>query len=546
MTPGKAIVWELWRKNRGYFLGLLAFTGAWAVINLILYSMEMRSTSPFVARAFVDRETTALTIMFISIVSLIIPFSFTENDSRKGFSGPPARLFASPVTTFTLVTCPMVAGVETLLLFYLGWVHLILRPTGIFLPIAWPMIALAAAMTSFQMILWTLNSFPKIRAGILLLWVFALIALIPTLLELTAWHGKNLLICLLAASIPVSYMASLLAVKRERTGEWESMSWPHRAEGFLAKCFPAAATRFSSPRAAQFWIEWRRNGVVSLSILALGMILLGLGFLAIFHLFDGPDVLGILPLLLVEFFILVWSSLFGIVLARDSSSGGLALSQFIATRPVSTGDLAGAKLRLAAVAAGTGALLFLAVIGPWFYFFEAHPVSLQWLNSRTSPGGLSAGIIFFTTLALGWNIAGAIPLWLGGWVKSAAWAGLIYLGGFIALLNVTHYFLEYHGALLLELFPWIVGAAFFLKIGVAGWAFHQAQLRQLLSRRAIVGYAGVWLVLTLLLLGASLRVSALVFAPADAGYLLPPLILLVVPLARIGLAVLALDHDRHR
>ena len=544
-SPGNAILWEIGRKNHRVFLGLLAFNVAWALINFILHRAEVHSSSAFVEQAFRDREGVSLGILLISTISLIFLFSFTENNSRNGFSGPPARLFASPVSTFTLVTAPMIAAVAVLLLFQLGWAFLILRPTGILFPVVGPMVGLAAAMTSLQMIVWSLNSFPKIRAGSLVVWVVGVLATSPALLGLTENHATGLFIACLGAIVPISYLVTLQAVKNERAGVWESMSWPTWLENLFANRFSRPVAGFSSPGAAQFWIEWRRNGALPLAVLALGMILLAGLFLAVFQ-SAGPEMVGILALLLVEFFVVVSSATIGIMLARDASTGTLAMSSFVAVRPMSTGALAGAKLRLAALAAIVACILFLALIGPWFSYFAQHPDGTQWLNNRVGSTGLSAGIIDFTILAIGWNIAGFLPLWLRGRVKNASWAGLIYLSAFIVFLNVAHYLLEYHAGQLLAWFPWIVGIALLIKILVAAWTFQQAQRRQLLSRRAILAYIGTWLILTLILFGIGIRVSVAAFAPSEDGYLLPPLVLLVVPIARVGLSVLALDLNRHR
>jgi hypothetical protein len=55
----------------------------------------------------------------------------------------------------------------------------------------------------------------------------------------------------------------------------------------------------------------------------------------------------------------------------------------------------------------------------------------------------------FVALALAWFTFALVLLWLAGRIESAAWAGLLLLGGYIALGNVLA-FLEKHFGLLVR------------------------------------------------------------------------------------------------
>jgi len=51
----------------------------------------------------------------------------------------------------------------------------------------------------------------------------------------------------------------------------------------------------------------------------------------------------------------------------------------------------------------------------------------------------------FVALALAWHLAGAFPLWLTGRIESAAWAGLLLLGGYIALATPFSFWINTSG-----------------------------------------------------------------------------------------------------
>jgi hypothetical protein len=232
----------------------------------------------------------------------------------------------------------------------------------------------------------------------------------------------------------------------------------------------------------------------------------------------------------------LWASISGVLLARDASSKSLALSSFLATRPVTSGELAFAKIKLAAWVSLVGWLIYGVALFFWFNFFGAHPDTpiSRWDDALVPTMG-------FVALALAWHLVGALPLWLMGRVESAAWAGLLLLGGYIALGNAIQ-FLDKHVGLPVAL-PWLFTFGLIAKILIAVWAFLEANRRGLLSPRVTMNYFAFWLLGTI---GFAAIASAI-----SAGTAIPqPLVTqgagLLLPLARVGLAPLALARARHR
>jgi len=223
-------------------------------------------------------------------------------------------------------------------------------------------------------------------------------------------------------------------------------------------------------------------------------------------------------------------------MARDASSKSLALSSFLATRPVTSGELAFAKIKLAGRVTLAGWLIYAIALFFWFNFFGAHP-GLPIVGRDD----VSIPTMGFVALALAWHLVGALPLWLAGRIDSAAWAGLLLLGGYIALGNAIQ-FLDKHFGLLVAL-PWLFTFGLIAKILIAVWAFREANRRRLLSPQATVKYFAFWLLGTMCLVTIASAICQGTVFPQPLVTLGAALLL---PLARVGLAPLALAWGRHR
>lgn len=94
--------------------------------------------------------------MVLSICLLFAAFNYTEQHPRTGATGFPHRLFVFPVSTFTLVTCPIVCGLLGVIALYSAWVLLVFRPMGKDWLLAWPALVLACGMVCYHCTLWSL------------------------------------------------------------------------------------------------------------------------------------------------------------------------------------------------------------------------------------------------------------------------------------------------------------------------------------------------------------------------------------------------------
>src|SRR5205814_2009810 len=175
----------------------------------------------------------------------------------------------------------------------------------------------------------------------------------------------------------------------------------------------------------------------------------------------------------------------GVLLARDAASNSLALSSFLATCPVTSGELAFAKIKLAGQVTLAGWFIYGIAVFFWFNFFGSHPdAPIIRSDDALVP------TMGFVALALAWHLTGALPLWFTGRIESAAWAGLLLLGGYIALGNFIQ-FLDKHFGLLVAL-PWLFTLGLIARILIALWAFRESNRRRLLSPRTTVAYFAFW------------------------------------------------------
>src|SRR5438309_4759895 len=153
-SPALAIAWEIWTARRRAFLALLAAVPACAALFHVLAGPLRQSD---LLHGF------SLLPMILSIFCLFVLFNYTDTGRKERLAGFPAHLFARPVRTRMLVTCPIVTGVAAVAGLYAAWVFLVYLPLGIELSLRWPLLILATAMVCYQSIIWSFAGFRLVR-----------------------------------------------------------------------------------------------------------------------------------------------------------------------------------------------------------------------------------------------------------------------------------------------------------------------------------------------------------------------------------------------
>jgi hypothetical protein len=156
---------------------------------------------------------------------------------------------------------------------------------------------------------------------------------------------------------------------------------------------------------------------------------------------------------------------------------------------------------------------------------------------------LSLGLLTAVALTWRWLVT---SLYLGLWGRPRIFIGAAacsFIGGWLLLIVLAINFdhpkqlkqwqeVARYLAVLVAL-KWLVGA----------WAFRAAHRRGLLTARAIITYVAVWLGVTLCVVALAWLALSRTIVPKSAIVLGA---MLVFPLARVGLAPLALAAHRHR
>jgi hypothetical protein len=395
---------------------------------------------------------------------------------------------------------------------------------------------MASSLVVFQALVWGLASFPKTRVALLTVAMIVLVVLAAFVFagELATEPGWKMFCRGLMASCAVlwacAFVVAWFGVTLERRGQWSSFWRTSRLSSWTHVEYPRLA--FRAPLQAQFWIEWRRNGRTPLVIwsllvwLALATDLLSRLGVPGFQWLRGESGVGV-PAGLIG---AIWAAVTGLNLGRDAASKRLAMSTFTAVRPVGTGTLFLAKL-LVGASVWVGAALILGA--SWFLCGLAGGY-LEDLPDEQS--------LILISLAFGLQLfVGILPLCLTGRIPGFPWSLLPLLVIYGLAGNVFAWFAE-HDQYWFILLALILALAF-LKVVAACWGFAKSIGQGLVSRRFVLCYMAV------ALLVMCLAVQSEVSEQSRVGDNIPLLILLTfvaVPVARIAFSPLALAVNRHR
>jgi hypothetical protein len=342
-TPGHALLWEIWRKNR---VGNLIVLAAIPVFGM-LCGLEAHLRGGRIRPEFAPF---GLVPMIASILWVFSIFAFTESDSRRGFTGIPGRLFTLPVRTRTIVTWLTLGGALAASGLYFAWAKLVFAPAGFPLPLWFPLAALATGIVFFQATVWGLASFPWLRALALVAGFFGFMVLnAEGIAERSSWQQTEPFRALtVLAFLPVAYAAALFGVQAERCGGWHLWTWIRNLVRVIARLLPRRKASFASAAGAQLWFEWRRKGWFLSLGLAIG-IAGTLVLLPIVVLSSEPQ-LPFSQLIATNalFYPLLIAGIAGLGLAKsDFWSKEIALDSFQALRPETSAELVFAKLKTA-------------------------------------------------------------------------------------------------------------------------------------------------------------------------------------------------------
>jgi len=489
----------------------------------------------------------------LSFLILFGVFTYTESSRGKDLGGFPRRLFTLPVPSLHLVAVPVVAGILAVELLYLSWREPFSRggtSNALFIGIL-----LAAFMTFYHAVLWTLERLGPLRLLVLALIGTALLAVgfLPSFpaAELSPWQSELALSGVVVMMALTAFLLAWRHIARLRFGSrlGTGGTWP--IVGHVANLLRAKRGSFSSAASAQFWFEWQCSGRL-LPLFVGGVLVLVIGPLSWLARGDPGEmfrlVLGTLAMPLVL------AIPVGMAFSKPMPwSDDLSIPAFVAVRPLSEADIVASKVRVAAVAAASSWLLVLVYLGV-LLSLGGHAASFGPAAIEQWPMQIRSALAVYGTLTL-IVIAGFVLTWR--FMVASLWIGLsgsqrlfsytvvaliVVPGVLVMLLNRS----QLVGWVLEHLLPvvWIVALA---VVGKYWFAVHASRR---VAPHLVRQYLFVWLAGTACFVVLGIILWSLVLGSERTErqvlVLLLLLALMVMPLGRLGLATSSLGRNRHR
>jgi hypothetical protein len=536
-SPALALAWQLYRPNRWGFYAIAAGLTVLAVLSRTLATHAAVQTLGGVSVILF-----VLTLLYVMSV-----FAYSELGPRGKHAGLPPRMLTLPMHTAALVAWPMLYGMIAAALLWLAAVWLVFEPCGMMKKgdIWWPALVCAALTANFQAVAWTFVGSPLVRlvvaVTLLPAWVVAAVrsGVIRDQYDLVPW---------LILLITGSYLLAVAGVMRDRRGAGSLLAWLRARAGRAADRLRRRRAPFASAARAQVWFEWRQKGLILPCLL--GVFMLGLLLTVPVTAFDAPLLLRVLAAFVSLPLVAAFVVGFGMG-KRSFWAKELGLTPYTATRPVSSGALALAKLQMAARSAAAAWALMLALAVLWVFLSGTrYEVGRWWerLSAGRQPLEMwsAVGLGLVGVVALTWGqLVGGLCLGLTGrpWVVNAVTG--VYLAGAAGLGAVgvwTAYHPTAYDAVLVILWVQVV-LALLAKLLVAAWAVRAVYRRGLLGAGTLGWLLAVWAVGT----GSLVALNYLVIPAGPAPrHLIAAAQPLLLPLVRLMATPLALAWDRHR
>jgi hypothetical protein len=542
-SSAAAIAWEFRQQHRWGLIALAAYMLVLATIKLLILVPGQRFDPDDVTFALV--VIVPLTATFLYFLAV---FTFgLAGDIAARQSIYPARMFTLPVTADALAGWPMLYGAVAMAILWSVTRLLGVWPTEFDIPRFWPALLAASLLAWTQALTWMPYPLRGLRVIVTVLWMTVIDAVVMVALEYKA--PEPVMLAILAPHVPLAFLTARFAVARARRGDvpdWRRIFAPL---GRLADVLPRRRDHFSSPARAQAWFEWRRYGR---SLPALVGILLPFELVLLFVFSQTPVIIfeilaGVLltPPFMAAFVAATVSK------SNPHGSDSYGVTPFIATRPLTSASLIGAKLKATIWSTLAAWLPVLVAIPLALRLSGTSPVVIDWGHQLIEAVGRPRAIVFVLLgfallLASTWKqLVQSLFIGMSGreWVvKASVFVALTFLA---VIVPIAHWIFTNRAvmALLLNSFAWIAAVLVCIKLSAAAWIAMRLHDSRLLSDRTIVAGAICWDVVVFAFYGL---LTWLLPAVLFRSYGLALVAILVVPLARLSAAPLALAWNRHR
>ena len=543
-SPALAIAWEFRQRHRWGMIAVAVYLLVVATIKLLILDpgqiVKLED-----ARSFAAVVVVPLTATFTYFLAM---FSFgLDGDVAARPSIYPRRLFTLPVTTAALAGWPMLYGTAAVAMLWLTTRLLAVWPSDFNVPVIWPALLAAAMLGWIQALMWMPYGLPGLRVLVATLWLSTIQAII--LLALHFNISERVMAAFLAPQIPLAYLAARLAVARARRGDVPDWRGTFVRFGQIADVLPRRRRNFHSPAGAQTWFEWRRYGR-SLP----GMVALLLPFeLALLAAVSDTPALVFLMLFIVLFTPPFMAAFAAATVSRSNPGVGdsYSVTPFIATRPLSDAALIAAKLKATIWSTLTAWTLLLVALTSTLTLSDNWAMLIERARLLSGVVGIPRVLVIVLLLLSGLILVTWKQLVQGLYIGLSGREWLIRANAFLLLAflvaagPVADWIIDnsdVQGALW-DAIPLILAILVGVKMSAASLVAIRLYRSRLLSDRAFVTGAAIWLVAVLALYGLFVW---LLSTPLFPRYVLALLAILPIPLARLSAAPLALAWNRHR
>jgi hypothetical protein len=522
---------------------------AWIALGLIAACAVAVRSIPPASDACEELEPFYWLAMIISLILVYGIFHHAEFNTRRDWHGFPYRLFTLPVRTWALVAVPMVLGTLAVQLTYWMWAWLVFTPLSRSC-ISWVAAVIGVGLLCHQAIVWGLAGFRLTRMVVLSVvgMGLMLVASLPEFVPVLGWAEKKTFLLAKGGLAVVALSAVAVAwcsVESQRRGGGRGRGWWTTQAVRLLDALPRRHRPFASSGAAQFWFEWRRVGWM-LPLFVAVAIVLALGPYSWF-LRDDHDCVGLIMGWLLGLPVGLSLLVSAEVGKTGFGPGDLSLPPFLAVRPLASGEMVIAKMKVAALSAAMAWALVILFLGLWMPLWANHgdlahgwhQLVIWWGPARTwTIAAMLPAVLAILTWA---NLVGSLWPMLTGSKKVCAVAGIVLLACLGSGLGAIVYWVKHFDIERLEQYVawlgWGLSAVVLIKLWLAVFSW------QRISAARIWRFALLWLAAT------GLGVALVMLAFPSAFWLRHLAILSAlasIPLARLGLAVRALEANRHR
>jgi hypothetical protein len=543
-SPALAFAWEFRQRHRWGFIAVAVYLIVIATIKLLVFDagqhINLHDGGRFAA--VVLMPLTATFMYFLAVFSFGLSGDLAARESIY-----PARLFTLPLTNAALAGWPMLYGTLVMAILWLATRLFGVWPSGISVPLIWPGLMAASLLAWTQALTWMPYGLPGMRVVVAMLWLGTIDTAV--LLALTYNIPESGMVAFLAPLVPLAYLVARFAVARARRGDVPDWRGQFSRIGQITDFLPRRHSSFHSAERAQAWFEWRRYGRTLPAMVAL---VLPFELAVLFAADDAPGlVFLILSIVLVT---PPFMAAFTAATARRANphvSDSYGVTPFLATRPLTSAALIGAKLKMTILTTIAAWLLVLVAVPIALNVTDTWPVVAERARRFTEGVGSARAVVvtllvFSALVASTWKqLVQSLYVGLSGreWIIKV---NAVFLLAFIIFIGpVVDWVIENNDVqvALWNALPWIPAVLVLLKMSAAAWVAARLYHGRLVSDRTLVTAAAVWCVVVLALYGVLVWIIDTPFIPR---YFLALVAILAIPLARLSASPLALAGNRHR